>query len=235
MNDPMETSPTPPVRVIGVTYLCYFLAAFVAAFLMRGIVVAGDGAATARHLLDSASRYQAGFALGLGGNILYIAVTVFFYRLFASVDRTLSLVAACISLVGCTVQIGAGVFQLAPLVVLRDAALAGGGALQESQAVALLSLKLFSQTYNISLVLFAVYDLALGYLIVRSTFLPQGLGAFLMVAGAGWLTFLWPPLATALSSVVLPLGALAELALMVWLLARGVDTSAWRRVVEGVQ
>src|SRR5581483_3811696 len=95
------------------------------------------------------------------------------------------------------------------------------------QAAALLSLKLYSQTFNISLVLFAVYDLVTGYLIIESRFVPRPLGMFLVLAGVGWLTFVWPPAAIALASLILPFGALAEIVVMLGLLIKGVDVSAW--------
>jgi hypothetical protein len=99
---------------------------------------------------------------------------------------------------------------------------------EQLQAAALLCLKLYSQVFSIALILFALYDLLVGYLIFRSTFLPRSLGALLMFAGIGWLTFIWPPLASTLSPYVLPLGALAEILLMLWLVVKGVNVSRWQ-------
>lgn len=223
MNEVSEAQVVRYARTVGTVYLLYFLAAFGAAFLTRGLIVSGDGAATAQAIIDHETRYRAGFAVGLLANVLYIAITGLFYRLFERVSRTISLLAAFVSLVGCTVQIGAGAFQLAPLLVLHDAAFLAGAGLQTVQTVAMLSLKLYSQTFYISLVLFAVYDLFLGYLIIKSRFLPKAIGVFLMIAGVGWLAFVWPPAALAVAGIILPLGALAELVLMFWLVVKGVD------------
>lgn len=146
-------------------------------------------------------------------------------------NRTLSLLAAFFSLVGCAIQIFAGLLQLAPFVVLGDSRLLDAFNVEQLQMAALLCLKLYSQAFSISLVMFALYDLLVGYLIFTSMFLPRIIGVFLMCAGVGWLTFVWPPLATTLSSYVLPFGALAELLLMLWLLVKGVDISRWRERV----
>jgi hypothetical protein len=168
--------------------------------------------------------YRAGFAIGLLSNAIYIVVTALFYRLFEPVNRGMSLLAAFFSLAGCSVQLFGGLFQLAPLVVLGgDRQLSSVFNMHQLQAAALLCLELHAQSFHISLVLFAFYDLLLGYLIFSSTFLPRALGVVLMLAGVGWLTFLWPPLATALSAFVLPFGALAEILLMLWLLVKGVN------------
>jgi len=40
--------------------------------------------------------------------------------------------------------------------------------------------------------------------------------------------FLFPPLANQLSHYILPLGFVAELLLLLWLLVKGVDVQRWR-------
>ena len=223
-----EVSVRPEARTVGAIYLLYFLTAGLAAFLTKGLVVPGDAAATANGILGHEALYRSGFAVGLLANAIYIAVTALLYGLFEPVDRVVSLLAAFFSIVGCAVQIFGGLFQLVPLVILQDGQLLSAFKGEQLQAAALLCLKLYVQSFNISLVLFALYDLLVGYLVFRSTFLPRILGVLLMLAGVGWLTFLWPPLATSLSSYILPLGALAEFLLMLWLLVKGVNTMRWQ-------
>jgi len=229
MDDIVEGTPRPDARAVGFVYLLYFLTAFCGGYLTKGLVVPGDAAATASNMLAHEALYRSGFAVGLIANAIYVAVTVLFYRLFAPVNRSMSLIAAFLSLVGCTIQISGGVLQLAPLVILGDSQLSSTFTIEQLQAAALLGVKLYSQAFSIALVLFALYDLLLGYLIIRSTFLPRVLGVVMMLAGAGWLTFVWPPLSTALSSYVLPFGALAEILLMLWLLVKGVNVPAWQQ------
>jgi Domain of unknown function (DUF4386) len=224
----VEGSPRPNARAIGVVYLLYFLTAFFGAYLMKGLVVFGDAATTANNILAHESLYRSGFAVGLIANTIYIAMTALFYGLFEPVNRRISLLAAFFGLVGCAIQIFSGVLQLAPLVILGDSQLLNAFRVEQLQAAALLCLKLYSQAFSVALVLFALYDLLIGYLIFRSTFLPRILGVLLMLAGVGWLTFVWPPLATAVSSYVVPLGGLAELLLMLWLLVKGVNVSVWQ-------
>ena len=223
-----EGSPRRHARTIGVVYLSYFLAAFLGGFLAKGLVVSGDAAATANNILAHEALYRSAFAVSLIANAIYIAVTALFYKLFEPVNRTLSLLAAFFSLVGCAIQIFAGLLQLAPFVVLRDSHLLAAFNVDQLQVVALVCLKLYSQAFGISLVMFALYDLLIGYLIFTSTFIPRLIGVVMICAGAGWLTFVWPPLATIVSPYILPFGALAELLLMFWLLVKGADTSRWR-------
>jgi len=219
----------PAARIIGIVYLCYFVAAFSGILLMKGIVVPADATATANNMLLHESVYRAGFAISLVANAIYLAVTALFYRLFGPVNWNVSLVAAFLSVAGCVVQIFGGLLQLAPFVLLKDTHAAQAFNVEQVRSAVLLSFTLYAQVFSISLVLFAAYDLLLGYLVWRSKFLPRALGAFLMIAGIGWLSFLWPPLASSLSSIVLPVGALAEILLMIWLLVKGVDVPAWQK------
>jgi hypothetical protein len=218
----------PKARTVGVVWLLYFFAAFSSALLAKGLVVAGDGATSAGNIQAHASLYQASLALDLAGNAIYLALSVMLYQLFKPVDSRGALLAACFGLAGCIVQMSGGLLRMVPLVLLGGTPLDGVFPVVQVQALALLALKLHAQVFSISLVLFALFDLLVGYLIVASTFLPGILGWLMIVAGAGWLTFFWPPLATALSAVVLPFGALAEMVVMVWLLVRGVDAECWR-------
>jgi hypothetical protein len=79
-----------------------------------------------------------------------------------------------------------------------------------------------------NLVFFGFYCLLIGYLILRSTFLPRVLGVLMALAGLGWLTFASPGLAHSLSPFNLVPGILAEGALTLWLLVMGVNSERWK-------
>ena len=228
MQSVVEASPHPTPRTIGVVYLLYFLTSAFGALLMKGLVVPTDAAATAQNLLAHESLYRSGWEVGLVANALYIAVTALFYGLLEPVNRSLAVMMAFFSLVGCAVQIFGGLLQLAPLTILGDNQLAGAFTVVQLRAAALLAFKLYPQVFNISLVLFALFDILLGYLIYKSTFLPRFIGVWFMIGGAVSLLFLWPPLATKLVYVIIPIGGLAEVVLMLWLIVKGVDVSRWR-------
>jgi hypothetical protein len=85
----------PRARITGVVYLLYFLTSVSAeAFVGRGRLVAY-------------------VAVNLVAYAFYIAVTLLFYSMFKPVSRSLSLLAAVFSLVGCANDL-LGLFNLAP-------------------------------------------------------------------------------------------------------------------------
>jgi hypothetical protein len=75
---------------------------------------------------------------------------------------------------------------------------------------------------------FAPYCLLIGYLIIKSTFLPRLIGLLMVLAGLGWLAFLSPPIAKHFSVYIEVVGIVAEASLMLWLLVKGVNEQRWK-------
>ena len=230
MREPMtEASPSPSARAIGVVYLSYVLVSILGFVPLRGLVRAGDAAATASNILGHESWYLSGVSLGIVANALYLALTALFCGLFAPVNRSISFLAAFFGLAGCVIQLCGGVLLLAPLVLLKGMPPSSAIGVEQLRIAALLSLKLYNRTWDISFVLFAFFDLAIGYLIFRSGFLPRVIGVLMMLGGLGAVTYLWPPLARSLSlPYTMGVGGVAELSLMLWLLVKGIDVPRWR-------
>ena len=231
MPSPGEASPRLNARIAGVFYLLTFVGGVASLALGGRLVNYGDAAATAASIRAHESLFRLGFAANLFASACYVAVTLLFYELFKPVSRSISMLAAFFSLVGCAVGAFGSLFQLAPLVVLGGAQYLGVFNVEQLQALALVLLKLGAQANNIGLVFFGCYCLLIGYLIFRSDFLPAILGVLMAIGGAGWLTnsfisFLSPPLARSLSSWMMAPGILGEAALTLWLLVMGVKPAA---------
>jgi hypothetical protein len=95
MEQIAEASPRLKARITGAVYLLYFLTAISGeVFVGRGRLVLYD-------------------AVNLIAHSFYIAVTLLFYYLFKPVSRSLSLLAAVFSLLGCANDV-LGLFNLAP-------------------------------------------------------------------------------------------------------------------------
>ncbi|MGD1080471.1 MAG: DUF4386 domain-containing protein [Candidatus Sulfotelmatobacter sp.] len=208
-------------------YLLYFLTVVSSALFSRGIIVSGDPAATANNILMHERLFRLSVAVGLIATALYIAVTVLFYGLFKPVNKTVSLLAAFFSLVGCAIQAFGSLFQVAPVAVLEGSPYLSVFKVDQLQAVALMFIKLNVQATYIYLVFFGLFNLLIGYLIFNSTFLPRILGVLMALSGLGWLTFLSPSLANYLLAYIEILGIIAEASLMLWLLAKGVNVERW--------
>jgi hypothetical protein len=197
------------------------------------LVVYGDAAATAANLLAHEVLYRWAVTANLIAGVCYLVATVLVYALLKPVNRNISLLAAFFSLAGCAVAGVSFVFSLAPLVLLGGAQDLSVFSVGEWQALALTFLRLGAQVFYIGHVFFGLHCLLVGYLIIRSTFLPRIVGGLMVFAGLGWLTMsfanlLSPPLGRALFPYILLPGMLGELSLTLWLLVKGVSVQRWR-------
>jgi len=230
MTDPMaEASPRLKARMAGLFYvLTAGTSVFGQMFVLGKLVVEGDAAATAAHIQAHQSFFRLGFGVLLLSIVFSIVMTVLFYELFKPANKTVSLLAAFIHLVGLAIMGFGSLLQLAPLAVL------GGGPylrvfnLEQLQALAYLFLQFSAQAFDAFLVFFGFYCVLLGYLIFKSTFLPRLIGVLMALAGLGYLTLLAKPLADHLAPYNLLPAALGETSLMLWLLIVGLNVDRWK-------
>ena len=219
-------------RTAGAFYLITIIAGVFAEVFVRGaLVVRDDAAATATNILAHEPLYRSGLAADLIMLACYLAVTFLFYDLFKPAGRSLSLLAAFFSLVGIAVLAVNSLNHLASLVFLGGASYLSAFEANQLQAFALMSLRMHARGYTMSGVFFGIYCLTIGYLVLRSGFLPRIVGGLMAVGGLGYLTnsfavFLSPALAARLPDVTI-LGGIAELSLCLWLLVMGVNVPKW--------
>jgi uncharacterized protein DUF4386 len=228
-NRTTGASPRLKARITGVFYLLTILTGiFAQGFVSGRLVVDGDAAATATNILAHKSLFELGFTVYLIEMAFQIAVTALFYDLLKPAGRSVSLVAAFLGLGGCVVKTFSRLFYIAPLFILGGAPYLNVFSSEQLQALALLFLKVNDRGAGIALAFFGWYALLTGYLILKSTFLPRILGVLSVVAGLGWLTFLYPPLGYRLFFYVAPFGLLGAAALILWLLVMGVNEQRWK-------
>jgi hypothetical protein len=79
---------------------------------------------------------------------------------------------------------------------------------------------------RLALVFFALFLVALGYLVARSGFMPRALGIYLSLAGLAWSVALIPEMPTPVAVVLMAFGGFAELVLALWLLFGRVRSSS---------
>jgi len=232
VKQPVDVSPRFQARMAGVIALITTTSGF-AVFVRGKLFNLGDAAATAQNILA----HESLFRLAIVGDLialLYIAYTLLLYNIFKPVNRSISLLAAFFSLVGCAMAAILCLLEVAPLAILTGAPSPGAFSAEQVQMLALTFLKLHSEGYTISMVLFGSYNLLVGYLIFRSALLPRILGLLLGLSGACYLFnsfayFLSPAFAASLLPYILIPGA-SELLVALWLVVFGVNVQRWREL-----
>jgi hypothetical protein len=215
----------------GLAYVLMTLAGVLARSARGGLIVAGDAAATASNILAHPAAYQVNIAGEFLVVAFYIGVVALLYVLLKPVNHPVAVLATCFGLVACAIQAGACLLLSAPVLILSGPASLSAFSTSQVQALALLSLKLYSGGYGIALVFFAFYGLTIGYLVYHATFLPRFLGVLLMLGALAWLAYLSPALGASLFPYIAA-GGVGELLLLLWLLIKGVDSARWTEQAE---
>ena len=224
-----EMSPRTKARLAGAFYLVTILTGiFARGFVSARLVVSGDAAATANNILSHDSLFRFGFAVYMIEMVCQITMTVLIYDLLKPVNRSVSLLAAVLSLIGCGIKTFSRLFYFAPLLVLGGTHYLNVFSGQQLNAISLLFLRVNDIGAGIALVFFGFYALLKGYLVIRSTFLPRVLGWLTVLGGIGWLAFLSPPFGDRVFPFIAVLGIVGALANIGWLLAVGVNEQRWR-------
>jgi len=221
-------SPKTKARLGGALFLATIVGGVVAQGVIGDqLVVTGDAAATARNIVANQTLIRVAYAIFMIEMACQTATTAVMYDLLMPVDRSLARAMAVFGFVGSGIKAMARLFFYAPLFVLGGASYLSAFDAKQLEAFAYLLIRINAQGTQVALVFFGVSTLMLGYLMYRASFLPRVLGVLSVVGGAGWLTFVYPPLGNRL---FLPIALYALLVCAVtigWLLIRGVDEKKW--------
>lgn len=229
-------------RLAGVGYLIIFLTGiFANFFVIEGLVVAGDGAATLQNIKESDTLFRIGILSFILMVIFDLVLAWALYLLLKPVNKNMSLFQAWFRLVNGTI-FGVALFHLVEVIQLAN----GGGYLsgvdQEMLAFEVMrSLEAFNTIWLVGLIFFGIHLVFLGWLIRKAKYIPGILGILLIIAGIGYLIDSFANFMLAgyddyadvfMMIVVLP-GVVGELSFTLWLLIKGVDDKRVERDYHG--
>lgn len=220
----METSVKTTARTAGLLYLVVIAGGLFAELGVRGkLIVQGDAGATAANILAHPQLYRWGFAVELFYCACNVPITLQFYKLFRCVSSDLTLLVVFFTLIGTAVEAVSLLAHIAPLVLLNSG---------QDPRWAYVALQFFDYGFNIALVFFGGYCIAMGRLIYRSTFLPKLIGWLLAFQGCCYLVssfskFIAPDF-TATFFPLLMVSGLGEISFCLWLLLMGVNETKWK-------
>jgi hypothetical protein len=220
-------------RTAGILILISIVfGAFGEAYVPSRLIVANDAAATARNILSSPLLFRAGFAAYLVEAVCDVALAMLFYVLLRPVNRNLALLSAFLGIVAMVTYAFAECFYFAPSLILSGAAHLKPFTADQLNALALLSMKLFGAIAGIFIGFYGLATMVRGWLVYHSGYLPRTLGVLFVIGGAGFVLqniaiVLAPAYATPLFLfAMVPAGV----AMMLWLVVRGVDVEKWRAI-----
>ncbi len=216
-------------RTAGVLYLIIIVFGISSEVFIRGnLIVPGDAAATTTNIMTSQALFKTGFLADSIMLLCDVAIAVLFYTLLKSVNNALAITAAAFRLTQAAI-LGMNLLNYYAVMLLLNGNSAGS-LLETEQlhAQVMLLLDMHSHGYDLGLLFFAVSNLILGYLIIKSKLFPAILGYGLQAAAVVYLIgsytrFMAPDYVSFIEPLyIIPL--LAELSFCLWLMIKGVKT-----------
>jgi len=202
------------------------------------LVIPGQIAQTVANIGANHAQFMVMIFCYLVNFIEDIVIAWALYILLAPVNRSLSLLAALLRLMYTAIALG-GMFNLVTVyrMVTTPEFVTNFGASQFNAQIDLL-IHEFRYDYSFSIcVIFSLHLILIGYLIIRSRYIPWWLGAIIVVDGLGWIVSnLQPYFYPDANLGFIMITYFGELLLMLWLLIRGwsltqTDPTSVRRLV----
>jgi hypothetical protein len=147
------------------------------------LYVADDPAGTLSNLVEHTATARLGIVLELAIVLTQALAAVWFYRLFRSVDSFAAGLIAVFGMVNAVAILGSAAVLATALDVADDSSLAvPGGAAATVQLLYVVS----GHLWGVGGLFFGLWLIPMGWLVVRSGWLPRVLGQLLMVGGLGY-------------------------------------------------
>jgi hypothetical protein len=221
-------------RVAGLLYLAHFVAFFIADNGVHYTAVGPMTATTANQIMTSEWLFRIGFVSFLLAALFFLSAAWALYVLLESVDKNLALLFLLLNLAGVVLQCASLSSEFGAYLILSGADYLKAFPAEASQALAMLFLSMYKNGFMGAQIFLALWVLPLGYLVIRSGYLPKLLGAFLVVDCLVLLIwvfqfFLVYPENEAVSGICLAISFIAEASLCVWLLIKGVNVQKWEK------
>lgn len=175
---------TRTARTTGLLYLGLAVTGVLGFMLVRGqLYVADDPAGTLSNLVEHTAMARLGIVLELGIVLTQALAAVWFYRLFRSVDTFAAGSVAVFGMVNAVAILGSAAMLATALDVANDKSLAlSGGAAATAQLLYVIS----GHLWGVGGLFFGLWLIPMGWLVVRSRWLPWSLGQLLIVGGVGY-------------------------------------------------
>jgi len=218
-------------RIAGLCYLIVIATGlFSEVFVRQALRVPNNALATAQNIQTHELLFRWGFVADIINFVVGLPTIIIIYHFFKRVNKLLVQIALAFVIIQTAIIAVNLLNQISPLLILSDESYLNTFQPNQLATLSLLSLNLQAQGYGIGLVFFGFYCLIIGFLILKSSLLPQVLGVLYATAGLCYLInsfimFLSKGFENPMFMYLAIPIFIGELSLCLWLLIKGIDTS----------
>lgn len=209
-------------RAAGFLYLLLaLLGAFGIIYVPATLIVPGNIATTVSNIRANELLFRLGIVSALAVQLINIGLVLYLYELLKSVHRHLATLTVILSLIGVPITMLNELNQFGVLLLLNDAHYT-----TQTQTMVSLFLELHDHGIVIAQIFWGLWLLPLGYLVLKSGYIPGFLGMLLIIGGFGYLldsatSILFPKFMVTFSEFTF----VGEILFPLWLLTKGINRS----------
>src|SRR4030067_868790 len=226
------TSLKKTARIAGLWYLLLAITgAYSIIYVPSKIMVRGDAVATANNILANEFLFRTGIISDIISSTIFVFLVLVLYRLFKQVNERQAKLMVALVIVQIPAVFIMEAFNITSLMILKGEILKTFE-LTQRQDLAMLFLKINDYGVLTLEIFWGLWLFPLALLVYRSRFLPRFLGVWLVINGFAYLAIsftglLLPQYKDTVFNIAFPV-LLGEVAIMLWLLAKGVNLERWK-------
>jgi len=215
-------------RIAGALYLLMAVTGlFGIMYVPSTIIVSGDATASVNNILASELLFRAGIVSNLICQTTFIFLVTVLYRLFKEVNKKHALLMLALVVVSVPIAFLNMLNQIIALQLLSGSDFLKAFEPEQLNALVMVFLNLYTEGIAVVEIFWGLWLLPFGLLVFKSGFVPRIFGVLLMLACFAYLTesvthLLFPRYGHTVMLIVSMPQAVGELAMMLWLLIKGV-------------
>ena len=213
-------------RLAGLFYLVYIVL-FASSTFIQSKSVLSQGAATAGTVVASELLFRIGFTTELIAAMFFLLAAWALYALLRTVNANLALLFLLLNAIGVAVECANTLIRFAALLLANGSDYSKSFTPAQMSALATWFLRLSNSGNIITALIYGLWLFPLGYLIIKSSFLPRALGVLLILDGSSlmicFIQLCLFPRHEKLTYPLYPIMFVAEFGLALWLLIKGAQ------------
>ena len=230
MTTKEKMNPNKTARFAGFLYLLVAVCGIFNVMVgPESLIVPGDAATTVNNIMASESLFRLSIVSDIIGQIAHIWLVLALYKLLKPVNNNHAVLMVITGLIGVPIAMLNMLNHFAALLLLSGADYLTVFTADQLQALVMFFLDLLDHGFRIAYIPWGLWLFPLGYLTLKSGYIPRILGVLLMIGCFGYLidfvTLLLFPNFVEIRSFTF----VGELLLPLWFLIRGVDIEQWEK------
>ena len=218
-------------RIAGFLYLLQIpLGVFGILYVPKVLMVTGNMAKTASNILANEFLFRLSIVSAILCALVTIGTAIFIYKVLKPINNNYAKMIVIFTLIVAPITMLNELNQVAVLLLLKSPEYASIFSASQIQTLISMFLDLHKYGIQIAGIFYGFWLLPMGYLVIKSNYIPKIIGALLIVTCLGYLLdfttfFLYPNFGIIISEYTW----LGEVLMVLWLLLKGVNVEQFEK------